>query len=97
LRIVLIAATGARGHAALLHAGMPCERFCFGAADYDKSFVLDERHPWGSCMAGGTNKSDVDWTSSTLRHQQTFVATALQDVLVIDHLGSPGSATRRAG
>jgi hypothetical protein len=32
-----------------------------------------------------------------LRHQQTVVAPALLDVLVIDHPGSPGSATRRAG
>ena len=28
---------------ALMHAGLPCERFCFGGRDYDKVFVLDER------------------------------------------------------
>jgi hypothetical protein len=37
------------------------------------------------------------FTSSTLRHRQTVVAPPLLDVLVIDHPGSPGSATRRAG
>ena len=36
---------------ALLHAGMPCDRFCFGGADYDKTFVLDERDQLRECEA----------------------------------------------
>jgi hypothetical protein len=28
----------------LMHAGLPCDQFAFGGADWGKTFVLDERN-----------------------------------------------------
>jgi hypothetical protein len=61
------------------------------------SFRITGALPDGDSIRFRFGAGGQAFTSSTLRHQQTVVARALLDVLVIDHPGSPGSATRRAG